>query len=79
MDVNVARTTTPGRDCLGFLHYDAYVGGRTFAPGDIRGDLAELARRSVCVPDAVAMATVVFCADGGHDRPWARLRRVPGP
>jgi len=57
---SVARTTTGARDCLGFLHYDAGVGGWLLAIEEMRGNLAELTTPPVCVPDAVAPPTVVF-------------------
>jgi hypothetical protein len=73
---NVARTTTDDRDCLGFLHYDAPVGGWTFAAEGIRGDLAGLTPRLAYVPDALGDATVVFRVGGGPAAASAAVRRA---
>jgi hypothetical protein len=42
----VARTNITPRACLGFLHYDGGVGGRTLATAENGGDLAALASLS---------------------------------
>ena len=66
---SVARSNTPHRDCLGFLHYDEGVGGRTFAIGDIHGDLAALKTLFRRVPASVASDTVVFPGGDGRSPP----------
>ena len=46
-----------------FLHYDGDVAGRTFAIGDIHGDLAALTKLFDGLPELTADDTVVFLGD----------------
>src|ERR1041385_2583849 len=59
----VDRNDTWQRDRRGFLHYDGRVSGRTFAIGDIHGDLVALATLFDRLPELVADDTVVFLGD----------------
>lgn len=61
--MDVARTHTSTGDRGGFLHYDVGVGSRTFAVGDIHGDLAALEKLFERLPELTADDTVVFLGD----------------
>ncbi len=51
------------RECRAFLHYDESVAGRTFAIGDIHGDLAALRALFERLPAISDSDTVVFLGD----------------
>jgi serine/threonine protein phosphatase 1 len=59
----VDRNHTRRQDRRGFLHYDGEVPGRTFAIGDIHGDLAALGKLFERLPELVAEDTIVFLGD----------------
>src|SRR5438067_538751 len=84
--IAVARTNTATRDRGRFLHYDVLVGGRTFAIGDIHGDLASLELLFSRLPAMTADDTVVFLGDyidRGPDSAgvvaWVRALTAKGP
>jgi serine/threonine protein phosphatase 1 len=59
----VVRTDTRDGDRSQFLHYDAWVVGRTFAIGDIHGDLTALQTLFERLPALSQDDTVVFLGD----------------
>jgi serine/threonine protein phosphatase 1 len=61
--VIVAITDTRRGDRGGFLHYDGRVVGRTFAIGDIHGDLTALQTLFERLPELTADDTLVFLGD----------------
>jgi serine/threonine protein phosphatase 1 len=62
-DLRVVITDTANRDRGRFLHYDARVAGRTFAIGDIHGDLTALQTLFERLPVLTRDDTIVFLGD----------------
>jgi serine/threonine protein phosphatase 1 len=60
---DVSITDTPDRDRRQFLHYDGGVAGRTFAVGDIHGDLTALQTLFERLPAMSEDDTIVFLGD----------------